>query len=634
MDGLTIFSASLALVLLFGGHIIRTIRQAYLFHRYFSLHQRFDLLVALCFGYLFDTVLPFKIGEFIRIFYVTVRCEIPASLVAATVAAERSSDLVVAALLLPLLEMLISKHVSTPILITSLIFFLLFCGAVLFTVLIHHSKKFRVLLWHCAGLFNNRIALEIVNFSWTFSDLMRTDLLTIRYALSTVLMWVVYLGAYSLFACVTGFSFSDVIAMLFASPLHPIIATGHISFIVFTALPIVLVICYGLIRGRVKFIQNIRFGMPPVDAVSSSAVFRSFLSIDDYNNFLKAHFSAAPSLVTEFALCGLENTVIQRVLPGGSDALTALVETNDQFCIRKFAMGAAGTKLSNQAAWLQTHAKELPLCEVIAEKTVATGYAYDMPYILSARDFYEVIHTSKTEESCRIFTDVINNIHNFHVQHRQVITDAGLKDAYLDQKVLSNLTVIMEFVRSILDETYSINGVEFSISEWNIFMDRRWLHEQIQHPSTTIVHGDLTIENIIVAPDSATGWYIIDPNPENILNTEFIDWAKMMQSLHLGYEGLNKAGPCVVQNSNIRVAFHRSDNYRKLFETLSDYLRETFGEDGLREILFHEIVNYLRLLPYKIRHAPDKAITFFACASFLLREYTDAFQKSGQSHPL
>ena len=41
----------------------------------------------------------------------------------------------------------------------------------------------------------------------------------------------------------------------------------------------------------------------------------------------------------------------------------------------------------------------------------------------------------------------------------------------------------------------------------------------------------------------------------------------------------------------------------------------------MREIAFHELVNYLRLTPYKIRHDPHKALTFFACVSILLRRY-------------
>ena len=41
----------------------------------------------------------------------------------------------------------------------------------------------------------------------------------------------------------------------------------------------------------------------------------------------------------------------------------------------------------------------------------------------------------------------------------------------------------------------------------------------------------------------------------------------------------------------------------------------------MREVAFHEIVNYLRLLPYRLRYAPGQGLTFFACTSLLLRRY-------------
>jgi hypothetical protein len=41
----------------------------------------------------------------------------------------------------------------------------------------------------------------------------------------------------------------------------------------------------------------------------------------------------------------------------------------------------------------------------------------------------------------------------------------------------------------------------------------------------------------------------------------------------------------------------------------------------LREVYFHELVNYLRLTPYKIRQSAQRGLAFFACTSLLLREY-------------
>jgi hypothetical protein len=46
-----------------------------------------------------------------------------------------------------------------------------------------------------------------------------------------------------------------------------------------------------------------------------------------------------------------------------------------------------------------------------------------------------------------------------------------------------------------------------------------------------------------------------------------------------------------------------------------------FSGDALREVYFHELVNYLRLTPYKMRQSAERGLAFFACTSLLLREY-------------
>jgi hypothetical protein len=139
-----------------------------------------------------------------------------------------------------------------------------------------------------------------------------------------------------------------------------------------------------------------------------------------------------------------------------------------------------------------------------------------------------------------------------------------------------------------------------------------------------VIHGDLTIENIIVSPRHETGWYLIDPNPVNIFDSPLIDWAKLMQSLNLGYEAMNRASAVATGGSDLRLVLARSNAYAQLHEHLHAHLCPKVGSDGMREIAFHELVNYLRLLPYRIRNTPTQGPTFFACTSLLLRRYHQA----------
>jgi hypothetical protein len=104
-----------------------------------------------------------------------------------------------------------------------------------------------------------------------------------------------------------------------------------------------------------------------------------------------------------------------------------------------------------------------------------------------------------------------------------------------------------------------------------------------------------------------------------------IDWAKMMQSLNLGYEGLNRAAPVTIADNAIRLTVAKSHAYQILHDLFLDVMVKKFGAEALREIYFHELVNYMRLTPYKIRQNPEKGMTFFACSSILLAQYIERY---------
>lgn len=79
-----------------------------------------------------------------------------------------------------------------------------------------------------------------------------------------------------------------------------------------------------------------------------------------------------------------------------------------------------------------------------------------------------------------------------------------------------------------------------------------------------------------------------------------------------------------MSGGDLRLALARSNAYAQLHDHLGTLLCAQVGPDGMREIAFHELVNYLRLLPYRIRNAPTQGLTFFACTSLLLGRYREA----------
>ena len=73
-----------------------------------------------------------------------------------------------------------------------------------------------------------------------------------------------------------------------------------------------------------------------------------------------------------------------------------------------------------------------------------------------------------------------------------------------------------------------------------------------------------------------------------------------------------KTSAVTVSKNRIDFVYARSAVYDALHETLRGYLKERFGEEGTRSVYCHELIHWLRLLPYKIRKDSRLAPIFYA----------------------
>lgn len=614
----------LALAALLVGHGIRAARQADLFAAE-ARPRPFHLMVGLSIGYVVNAVLPFRLGEVTRALYVAVRAKHGVGRVGATILAERLSDLLVVLTGLSVLAVFGGLVPTSPSSLALMAFaILLGVGG---GVALNRSRRARRLVWALASPFNDRIRLALAELAWSSARLIAgAAMLRPRFLLLTALMWCAYLLAYARFANAAGVDPPIVAAAMLDSPLRPLLARtqaiGDALVLLATAAALVILVV-GLATDRRgigrAFARVSRFGFHTSSA-SSAALRDAFVDREDYGAMLRAHFTDSRPLIAQFGLRGLGDAVVHRILPGGSDAITALAEVDRRLVIRKFATGGAATKLDEQARWLDCHAATLPLATVAARSGDASCFRYDMPYIGGPRDLYEVVHTSPASDSVALIEAVVDRVDRHHARHRSPAAPEDMA-RYVDEKIVANARRALDFARLELPEEYRINGEPFSLAEWSPLLDRAWSLAQIRHREATAVHGDLTIENIIVSPAQGPGWYLIDPNPENLFDSPLIDWAKLMQSLHLGYETLNRGPVARVHEGAVTLHLARSSAYSELHAAYLRLLKDRFGADRVREIHFHEIVNYLRLVPYKLRNQPERALSFVACVSLLLRRY-------------
>jgi hypothetical protein len=632
MSAYLLFAIAIAVLLL--SHVLRAIRLAPMYPPQYQV-RRFDLLLGLAISYAIGTVVPFRVGEIVRTLYVGRRCNVRYSYVAATILVERLFDAICAGLILVALmagAFLPYKQLGP----TAIILFTIGFGGLFLAFAIQRSSSLRHGIWHVASLFRTGICYSILDFFWAFSEIVTGGVTgRTRFLLLTPPMWFLYLVSYALFGRAVHFQLSDVIYALLGSPLRPLAKQSHAAFqqpefalLVFTLTPVLLILLYGFMRERTTIFRvfNSLLSARYFSAIARvGPISARFKQASEYQSFLLSRFTNRSDLLADFGMSAILDGTVQRLFPGGSDAITALVEVDDRLLIRKFALGEAGKKLQGQADWLREHQSDLPLVRVVGERSGSGFYCYDMPYFPSASDFYDVIHTATQAESQQILGQVIEHMVQFHDRTATGSATRETVARYLAQKATRNAQQVIEHTKDWLVEgssRYILNGREYDMADWQYLLDPAWLDKQVHDLRTCSVHGDLTIENIIVN-NTEDGMYIIDPNPENIFNSPLIDWAKLMQSLHLGYEALNKGPSCKWVNGSFSLILTRSHAYNELFHFSRRNLEDRFGQEILREITFHELINYLRLTPYKLRNAPQKGLTFFACTSILLRQYLE-----------
>jgi hypothetical protein len=625
MSGYDLILLLLSAGLLLLAHTVRAMRWRLLFASSY-VGGRFNLLLSLGVSYAIDIAMPLRVGEIVRILMVRERNGLRFSLVGATVLVERLTDLLAVGLILGIGPW--PGHIALPAAM------LLAAAAGICTVLqVRRSLWFRQFIWRSASIFNDRIRSEIADLVWSAGEIMDSGIvLRWRFLSSSCAMWALYFGAYDVFSRAVHLPPFLAINALLNRPWNALVqnaagANGGsaLLLVVFAVLPLLAILLYGALRHHalLAFAWNAlrRHGISAGGL--HLAARKRFDAAKTYDVFLASLFTGTDDLMMGFGLGAADDCIIHKFYTGGSDAITALVGCGDQLMIRKFAVGQGAIKLAAQAAWLRRHgADKLPLVAVAAERDSAESFAYDMELITPANDFYEVIHTSPPPHGRALLAQVIEQMADFHRRTDCGAAEDAIIAAYLAEKATRNARLVLDFARALLPgQGFTLNGRKLNFAGWDCLFDPAWLERQVRHRRTAPIHGDLTIENIIIAPGLAPGFYAIDPNPDNIFNSPLIDWAKLMQSLHLGYETLNQGLSCEVRNGVMHLPHLRSQAYAELHGFLESEAIRLLGDDGLREIYFHEVINYLRLSTYKIRQSRMRGLGFYACTALLLDRY-------------
>ncbi|MBQ4482601.1 MAG: flippase-like domain-containing protein [Lachnospiraceae bacterium] len=620
---MSVFLFIISIILIIAGHMVKSLRQK----QFADFYEDVKLPVfneALAAGYILNLAVPFRLGDLLRAVILGRRMKNGFSFAFATVVVDRILDVIVVGFIYLILYFL-SPAVSLDAGQSALFYVLLSAVSIALIAIVTCARvKVKKIIRLFTGIFNEKIELTLMFFFWSVITAFRDIAIRSnkkKLILLTTLMWGLYTASYYVIALSITMmggeaTLMGVFSYLFSSSS---IDKGNLSggytdkvMIVYLALSATLLFVIGVISS----VKN-RGGEQDI-ASEKTMMLLPQVHESDRRSFLENYFEGDRHAYVRGYLEANNDIQIISDYSAGSNATTLLAIKDDRTIFRKYVVGADAGKLHDQVEWIQGFCSVLPLPEIIFEKRDEGMTLYDMPAVTGASGFFEFIHTNPVEKSFKIIRHVFDDLDNNLYSREEGTADPDIIEKYIEKKILKNIKLIEEnhrFADLIRYEEVVVNGKTVKgFPSLKKAMSKEKLKEIFSSDRVSPIHGDVTVENIIVTPgaDKGRGYYLIDPNTGNILDSRFIDYAKLLQSLHGGYEFLMRTERCSISGNEIKFMAGASRSYRDLYKEYSSMLKERFSESELKSIYYHEIANWLRLMPYKLEHDEAKAPVFLA----------------------
>ena len=626
-----------AIITLSLAHFIKILRWRLFIEIYEEPRNR-NLIQALSLGYLINLFFPFRvIGDFFRAIYSGKKMKNSYSLSFSTVIVDRILDIITVGILFYIFYIfsIYNKQIEK-----SFRFYMLFSVLIISLIILFYffKKYIKIISLKVASLFNTNIELNILKFMWAliwnFKDIF-LKINKFKILIITTLMWLLYTFSYYLFSLFLlsqnyNFRLVDIFFLLFSKDIFGmdfLLIEKKVSmfFYIYMITPIIIMLLIS------KFFMLKTYSKKNHREVED--YFNLFPNQDNKEKleFLRKYFlDKDKSYIDNYLKINQKITII-RDFSAGSNATTMLCMKKDEIFYRKYSFEDI-EKLYEQVEWIiENKKKKLPLPEIIRREKTNNYCYYDMLYKPTSIPLFEYIHSMPFEETWEMIENILKKLEEVLYTNKLRKADTESINKYIDLKVRDNITKIYDskILKKLLryDEVI-INGKSYkNLSYYLKYLSKEYLYDIFRDDIYSDIHGDLTIENIICNLNTMEEkYYIIDPNSENINNSANLDYAKILQSIHGGYEFMMRTYDISVEENQINFLFIKSQAYSYLYKKLNEYMNSKFEKEKIRSIYFHEIVHWLRLMPYKLKKDGKRALIFY---SGLLMVLNDVIEKYG-----
>lgn len=642
-------------------HLLRAYKSKLLIDKIRPARTR-TLFEGLSVGFLFNAILPLRLGELVRAYYVGDALSISKTAVFMSIIIERIVDglilgvcFISAGILLKSVSLINYEHLLRfglgIVLVSSLL-----------SLLIYYVRSEKKFILNAAGtfssIFNTQIANRVRHIAWSAiygTKLMLSDQTALlRYLFLSVAMWLLYFASTALVAVayfgsigdkkiwlVTQATYAGVSAPAgpgYVGTFHIIVSrllnnvglkeAGGFALLMWLVLiiPISIIGLCVLIKRRF----NEKSPASKEDMLINK-LYRDRNISDELAHFLEAYFKGERinQVLTEAELNNKFKLI--KLFRGGSNAHTMLVWQNGAKRVKKIALPQYADKLVDQAKWLNDRASLKHIPNVMHEEKSEHYYYFDIEYYEKFNPFFDYIHSHTTKESSQVIEKILTFMDKSIYKNETSKNNRQSLDVYIKEKIIQKAADTASLHNGINElmsyKKLKVNGVKYD--NLGIVIDRinrnKKALSDLATYSESPIHGDLSIDNLIVSNEGK--FLVLDPNNENQVSTKAVDMGKLYQSLHSGYEFLIQIDSCEVKNESINFKDSKSHKYAELYKLLDEKLKDDLSPTEYRSILFHEGVHYCRLLTYRVNIDSETAPVFYATAVKLFNEFLDQYEQ-------
>jgi hypothetical protein len=658
-----ILTITAAIILQVAGHIVRARKAEYLFQPVKENTTKFQFR-ALSIGYLFNTLLPLRLGELIRARVIAGGLDLSFSFALSLIIVERAFDAAILGITgLIIISFLGAANVG----LFSYVLSMLFVAALIsLAIMIAVRRNGRLLKWlyHATKIFRETIKNSVRFKIWSVIYGLQRTLQpgrVIRYTGLSLLSWVLYAG--SAFVLAQFFLPKLGIGQKFLVAVSPYfglaIPSGPANLGVFSDITnafnkslnlgagdallfnllswVVLVIPIALLGVVLLFVKTKEalWRTSPRRASASSLQNKLYRTEDisqEMSRFLENYFSGNTLSHIVHRLELQNDFRLLKYFKGGSDAVTILAFQDGEEIVKKIIPSEFEDRLKAQYNWLAERRDKKGIVRVLREEHGSNYYAIDLHYRSDDIMLFDFMHQNPLNKSTKIMDEVWEYLFK-HVYDKPAKLTVHNKERgkYIEKHIFGCLEqaakVDPELLHAAEPPKLIINGHEYD----NLYqiMDKIKKHtvawkDIATYQETKAVHGDVAVDNILVSQSDGHA-LLIDPAPDgNIINGPVFDFGKNMQALYCGYEFLLRDEDPVylINGSTINYRSHRSAQYEQLCIYVQSKLAPKYlSEAEQRSIIFHAATLHIRRLKHQVYYNPVNVLKFYAVGVKTLNDF-------------